>query len=121
MQKLEQRSALGGSFTAPLFVSFSDQPSARAILPGHHSEMRKLEREADAQFYQRVYQAYVEVCGLQQRESSELSDEELQFLVASATPELAYQLRTQGMLSDESLIEFLPRSHQSQEGNEHAT
>ncbi|NOD88748.1 MULTISPECIES: hypothetical protein [unclassified Ruegeria] len=92
LKKLETASSTDCLVLPPKFVAFEGMDTQWAIVPGLDGGFHREEGENLGEFCQRAFKAYATSKGLEKCRSNELSDEDLQFIVAADCPELALKL-----------------------------
>ncbi|NOD48716.1 MULTISPECIES: hypothetical protein [unclassified Ruegeria] len=100
LKKLETASSTDCLVLPPKFVVFEGMDTQWAIVPGLDGGFQREEGENLGEFCQRVFKAYVTSKGLEKCRSNELSDKDLQFIIAADKPELALKLYRGEELSD---------------------
>ncbi len=99
LKKLEAKVAPSNFVLPPKFIVFGDAETERAIVPGFSGELRRQSYEDLGEFCKRVYRTYVDAQKLAERPMEDLSGEELQYIAAAGSEELAQKLYRYGALS----------------------
>lgn len=113
-RKQPQDSSLKFLFVTLVTPGSMETRICKASILGHGIELFSKDDETDGEFCQRVYGAYAKTKGLQACEPKDMSDEDLQILIASGCPKLALTLHDHNELSDEDLRTALEMTSKEQ-------